>query len=157
MKPCSVRLKSKTHRSRWYRETLHDHLLPSHGRLKRPCMTTSLIKRDNVNPRPKNNETVKAYQELAESELKGGWLNELKPLCKQTSSQCDAGRRRNLEASWWWNGTCRSNVHMDNWRGAVLGFIGGRNDGKQNKFMPLKRAFTRIYEKPLLVYGLRSD
>ena len=56
------------------------------------AMYDYLIKRDNVTKQDlKNNETVKAYQELAESELREGGLHHPNH-DQQTGSQCDAGR-----------------------------------------------------------------
>ncbi len=54
-------------------KTPHDYLYFCHGRSKRGYVWDYLIKRDNVTKaRLENNETVKAYQELAESELREG-------------------------------------------------------------------------------------
>ena len=71
-------------------KTPHDYLYFKPWKPKE-AMYDYLIKRDNVTKQDlKNNETVKAYQELAESELREGG-HPIQTTINKTGSQCDAG------------------------------------------------------------------
>ena len=141
-------------------KTPHDYLYFQAMAEAKEAMYDYLIKRDNVTKQDlKNNETVKAYQELAESELReGGYTiqttinkpvhNAMQAAVSNFGSVLDDGTGL-VEVG---------NVLMDNRTGAVLGFIGGRNfDGNQNNHAFDTERSPGSTIKPLLAYGIAID
>ena len=141
-------------------KTPHDYLYFQAMAEAKEAMYDYLIKRDNVTKQDlKNNETVKAYQELAESELhEGGYTiqttinkpvhNAMQAAVSNFGSVLDDGTGL-VEVG---------NVLMDNRTGAVLGFIGGRNfDGNQNNHAFDTERSPGSTIKPLLAYGIAID
>ena len=137
-------------------KTPHDYLYFQAMEEAKEAMYDYLIKRDNVTKQDlKNNETVKAYQELAESELReGGYTiqttinNAMQAAVANFGSVLDDGTGL-VEVG---------NVLMDNRTGAVLGFIGGRNfDGNQNNHAFDTERSPGSTIKPLLAYGIAID
>ena len=141
-------------------KTPHDYLYFQAMEEAKEAMYDYLIKRDNVTKQDlKNNETVKAYQELAESELReGGYTiqttvntpvhNAMQAAVANFGNVLDDGTGL-VEVG---------NVLMDNRTGAILGFIGGRNfDGNQNNHAFDTERSPGSTIKPLLAYGIAID
>ena len=95
----------------------------------------------------KNNETVKAYQELAESELREGGYTIQTTINKPVHNAMQAAVANFGSVLDDGTGLVEvGNVLMDNRTGAVLGFIGGRNfDGNQNNHAFDTETFPRVY------------
>ena len=88
---CSVRLDQRLIAPDGIEKTPHDYLYFQAMAEAKEAMYDYLIKRDNVAKQDlKNNETVKAYQELAESELREGGYT-IQTTINKPGSQCDAG------------------------------------------------------------------
>ena len=124
------------------------------------AMYDYLIKRDNVTKQDlKNNETVKAYQELAESELREGGYTIQTTINKPVHNAMQAAVANFGSVLDDGTGLVEvGNVLMDNRTGAVLGFIGGRNfDGNQNNHAFDTERSPGSTIKPLLAYGIAID
>ena len=138
-------------------KTPHDYLYFQAMEEAKEAMYDYLIKRDNVTKQDlKNNETVKAYQELAESELREGGYTIQTTINKPVHNAMQAAVANFGSVLDDGTGLVEvGNVLMDNRTGAVLGFIGGRNfDGNQNNHAFDTERSPGSTIKPLLAYGI---
>ena len=141
-------------------KTPHDYLYFQAMEEAKEAMYDYLIKRDNVTKQDlKNNETVKAYQELAESELREGGYTIQTTINKPVHNAMQAAVANFGSVLDDGTGLVEvGNVLMDNRTGAVLGFIGGRNfDGNQNNHAFDTERSPGSTIKPLLAYGIAID
>ena len=141
-------------------KTPHDYLYFQAMEEAKEAMYDYLIKRDNVTKQDlKNNETVKAYQELAESELREGGYTIQTTINKPVHNAMQAAVANFGSVLDDGTGLVEvGNVLMDNRTGAVLGFIGGRNfDGNQNNHAFDTERSPGSTIKPLLAYGVAID
>ena len=141
-------------------KTPHDYLYFQAMAEAKEAMYDYLIKRDNVTKQDlKNNETVKAYQELAESELREGGYTIQTTINKPVHNAMQAAVANFGSVLDDGTGLVEvGNVLMDNRTGAVLGFIGGRNfDGNQNNHAFDTERSPGSTIKPLLAYGIAID
>ena len=141
-------------------KTPHDYLYFQAMAEAKEAMYDYLIKRDNVTKQDlKNNETVKAYQELAENELREGGYTIQTTINKPVHNAMQAAVANFGSVLDDGTGLVEvGNVLMDNRTGAVLGFIGGRNfDGNQNNHAFDTERSPGSTIKPLLAYGIAID
>lgn len=119
-----------------------------------------LLKRDKVTDHElKNDETVAAYKDLAEKELRSGGYTVTSTVRKDIY---DAMQQVVAEYGYLMDdGTGQvevGNVLMDNRTGAVLGFIGGRDyvtNQNNHAFSTVRSPGSTI--KPLMAYGIAID
>lgn len=119
-----------------------------------------LVKRDQVSENDlKNDETVAAYQDLAENELSLGGYTITSTVDKDiyaTMQNVVANYGGSLDYG---AGLVETgSVLLDNQTGAILGFIGGRNyqSNQNNHALNTKRSPGSTV-KPFLVYGVAID
>ena len=141
-------------------KTPHDYLYFQAMAEAKDAMYDYLIKRDNVTKQDlKNNETVKSYQALAETELREGGYTIQTTINKPVHNAMQAAVANYGSVLDDGTGLVEvGNVLLDNRTGAILGFIGGRNfDGNQNNhaFNADRQVGSTI--KPISVYGPAID
>ena len=119
-----------------------------------------LIQRDNVSQQElKNNDTVKAYKELAAKELSNGGYTVTTTINKNIHTAM-----QNAVANYGGvldDGTGAvevGNVLLDNKTGAVIGFVGGRDyaSNQNNHAFDTERSPGSTI-KPILAYGIAID
>ncbi|MBP2620491.1 penicillin-binding protein PBP1B [Streptococcus panodentis] len=138
----------------------HDYLYYTALEEAKTVMYQYLIQRDNVSQQElKNNDTVKAYQDLADKELREGGYT-----VTTTINQKIYAAMQNAVANYGGvldDGTGAvevGNVLLDNKTGAVIGFVGGRNyaANQNNHAFDTERSPGSTI-KPILAYGIAID
>lgn len=138
----------------------HDYLYYTVFEEAKNAMYDYLIKRDNVSQQElKNNDTVKAYQELANKELSDGGYTVTTTINKNiyNAMQNAVANYGNVLN----DGTGAiemGNVLMDNKTGAVIAFVGGRDyaSNQNNHAFDTKRSPGSTI-KPILAYSIAID
>lgn len=141
-------------------KTSHDYLYFQAMEEAQKAMYDYLIQRDNVSQQDlKNNATVKAYQDLADKELREGGYTVTTTINKKIYNAMQTAVANFGGILDDGTGAVEvGNVLMDNKTGAIIGFVGGRDySANQNNHAFDTERSPGSTIKPILAYGIAID